>query len=176
MTIRFPSLASVLAILVAVLAVAGVVWWFGISEPSRPASDASLAVLRDSLTRDAIRRQVDLQAWADSVVQLRGDSLAAVFSRRAAALRPRVVRIMDTVRDTTDREVLVRESDLRTVLVSDSTCWDSVATLAGAGLLRRTEDSARVAVLEDEVRSLRRSRWWWAGGGFVAGRASCLGF
>lgn len=175
MTLRLPSLASVLAILLAFLAFAWVVRECSIPEPPRTAPVVSLAPLRDSLMRARVLDSVRLRAWADSVVALRGDSLRSVFSRRAAALRPRIVHLpgaVDTVRDS----VFVAGADLRTFAIADSACWDSVAAMHGTGMLRASEDSARIVALEGEVRSLRRSRWIWMGAGAVLGRASCLVF
>jgi len=162
------------ALLLVIAVLLGVSWRFGASSSVVVSHDPRVAVLRDSLSRSRVIDSVRFRSWADSVVRLRGDSLQAVFSRRAAALRPRVSTIVktDTLRDT----MLIAGADLRTILVADSSCRVEADSLRGALLLRAAEDSSRGISYAAEVASLRRSRWWWLGAGVVIGRGSCLAF
>lgn len=133
-----------------------------------PARDP-LASLRDSLTVARTVDSIRLVTWADSVVQLRGDSLAAVASRRAATLRPRVVRLVevDTLRDT----VLLPGADLRTLLVADSLCWDSVGALRGELVGLQAERAFEGEQAAHEVSEARRRGWWYAAGALAVGLA-----
>ncbi len=161
--------AHLVALLLATAGLVALAWHLRPSEAPAPPPGASLASLRDSLTHARVLDSVRLHAWADSVVALRGDSLRAAFGRRAASLRPRVVHLpgsVDTVRDTVE----VAGADLRTVLLSDSLCWDSVASLRG----RIRLDSARLDSARTAPRPTCPRPWGWFAAGVATGLGACL--
>lgn len=112
------------AVLLGVLIAYGTRW--GNEADQRQAVEARR--VRDSMIAyNAAQHAADsarLVAWADSVIRLRGDSLAVAFAERALSARRwrylpgRIDTLIqaDTLRDT----VLVAGSDLRAVLVVDS--------------------------------------------------------
>lgn len=139
--------------------------WVAWHQPPRVLPAPSVASLRDSLRRDRAEDSARLRAWADSVVRLRGDSLRAVFGRRAAALRPRVVRLVevDTLRDS----IWVSEADVRTVLVADSACRVEVDSLRGVVAIRGAE--------RDSVAAIPKPRpWGWFAAGVAVGLGGCF--
>jgi hypothetical protein len=175
---RLPSLASVLAILAAALAVASVVWWFGTREPSRPAPGASLAVLRDSVLRVRVEDSIRLVGRVDSILRLRDSSLSVEFARKAAALRPRIIRlpgVTDTVRDTS----VVRDSacvdggDARAVLLGLAACEADRDAFRGELVVCQASDSAKARELRERPTSCHG--WSAFGLGFGAGATTAAG-
>lgn len=105
-------------------AVYGLAWW-ALDGQARDADaraqarrDSVVAVLAQRHTMDSVR----LVGWADSVVQVRGDSLRALLASTAARVVVRLPAHIRTVieRDTLLDTVTVAGADVRVLLVSDS--------------------------------------------------------
>ena len=120
-----------LAVLVALLALAGILRGLHKEQP-RVALPPPPA--HDSLVSARTRDSLAFEAWADSVLRLRGDSLARVFASRASTIRRARSRPDSTIRDTTilrDTVCLAGE-DARTILVHDSSVIVSLDSARGA--------------------------------------------
>lgn len=176
MTLRLPSLLSVLAVLLALggafLAAGVVVRGCARPEPSGAARDSSLAALRDSVLRARVEDSVELVARVDSILRLRGDSLASAFARKAAALRPRIIRIpgaVDTVRDTieTDDSGRVAGADMRAVLIGLEACEVDRDAYRGELVVCQASDSAKAQELRERPTSCHG--WSAFGWGYAAG-------
>lgn len=155
MRLRFPSLLSVLALLLAlggVFLAAGVVVRACARPDASSPPDSALVALRDSVLRARVVDSVELVARVDSILLLRGDSLASAFARKAAALRPRIIRIagaVDTVRDTVevDDSGRVAGSDLRAVLIGLEACEVDRDAFHGELVVCQASDSAKALAL-----------------------------
>lgn len=178
MTIRLPSLTSVLAILGFAMAFAWIVWWVTLPVSSRPAPDASLAVLRDSVLRVRVEDSLRLVGRVDSILRLRDSSLSAEFARKAAALRPRIIRlpgVTDTVRDTSvvRDSVLVDGGDARAVLLGLEACEVDRDAFHGELVVCQASDSAKAQELRERPTSCHG--WSAFGLGFGAGATTAAG-
>lgn len=116
-------------------AVYGLAWW-ALDGQAREADqraqarrDSVVAVLAQRHAMDSAR----LVGWADSVVQVRGDSLRALLASTAARAVVRLPAHIRTVieRDTLRDTVVVAGSDVRVLLVSDSAQRVRVDSLQG---------------------------------------------
>ena len=176
MNIRLPSLASVLAILLAVLAVVWVVRECGRPDAPSELPGASLAPLRDSLLRARVEDSLRLVGRVDSILRLRGDSLASAFARKAAALRPRIIRlpgVTDTLRDSS----VVRDSacvdggDARSVLLGLEACEVDRDAFHGELVFCQASDSAK----SEELRKRPTSCHGWSAFGYGTAFGLALG-
>lgn len=185
--IRFPSFAAVLTVLLVVLAGLGAglgaLWikreFFPVNSLV-PAPTPSLEALRDSVLRARVTDSVALVARVDSILDLRGDSLAAAFARKAAALRPRIIRIPgvpDTVRDSSvvHDSVCLDGGDARDVLIALEACGVDRDAFHGELVVCQASDSAHMQELRERPTSCHG--WSAFGLGFglgaVAGVSGC---
>lgn len=184
MNLRLPSLASVLAVLLALVGAflaAGVVVQACTRLDASSPPDSALVALRDSVLRARVVDSVELVARVDSILRLRGDSLASAFARKAAALRPRIIRIpgaVDTVRDTieTDDSRRVAGADMRAVLIGLEACEVDRDAFHGELVVCQASDSAKAQELRERPTSCHG--WSAFGVGFglgaVAGVSGCV--
>jgi len=158
-------------------AVYGLAWW-ALDGQAREADaraqarrDSGVAVLAQRHALDSVR----LVGWADSVVQVRGDSLRALLASTAARAVVRLPAHIRTVieRDTLRDTVVVAGADVRVLLVSDS------AQRVRGDSLQGELDQCVYDLEEAMNRPETPARWPWSafGAGFglgtVVGSAGC---
>lgn len=166
---------DVVALIAAFAAVAGFVVGVRSASKGINRSESSTA-LHDSISAERDLELVRFNVWADSVLNLRGDSLAALLA--AQAVRVRVRWRLDTLvhRDTIRDSVLVAGADVRAVLVSDSSCSVRSDSLAGE-LVQARYDADQCA---DELAKMPTTCNGWTafgigvGVGAAASAAACL--
>lgn len=111
---------------------------------------------------------IAMQSWVDSIVALKGDSLARAFSSRAATVRIKWANKLriDTVRDTIPRYIQVTEDDARAFMAGDTACSVTVDSL-------RASEAACVEYTNELLKRPESCSSWSAFGiGFGAGAAS----
>jgi hypothetical protein len=168
------------------LAGIGVAILFGVAATSlvmrscsapRPLAHSSA---RDSIrTSNAVSRALDSAALVEygrKVEAARGDSLAGLLSAQAARIRTRwLPGRLDTLiqRDTVRDSVLVSGSDIRTILVADSSCVVRSDSLSGE-LVQAQFDADQCA---EELRKRPSTCHGWSafGIGFGVGSAATAG-
>lgn len=174
MNLRLPSISSLVAILLAVLAVVWVVRECGRPDAPSELPGASLAPLRDSLLRARVEDSLRLVGRVDSILRLRDSSLTAAFARKAAALRPRIIRlpgVTDTLRDSSVARdsACVDGGDARSVLLGLEACEVDRDAFHGELVFCQASDSAK----SEELRKRPTSCHGWSafGGGVAVGTA-----
>lgn len=124
--------------------------------------DTVREALHDSIRSERVRDSVRLEAWADSVLRLRGDSLAAAWLARPARHLPgRIdsILMLDTLRDT----LRLPGAAVRADAVRDSAREQVVDSLGGELVQREYDLRECVAALEAVPRASR----WTVGAGII---------
>lgn len=175
--------SSVVAVIIAVVVAAGFLEFWArqnyqaVQERSVARHAQEMAAVRESLRVRVALDSVHLQAFADSIRRLRGDSLALATAFRATAARIRARTLpgrVDTLLVPSPVHgplVAVSGDDLFAAIVSDSAL--SVALDSSRGALEaclRDRDFLRGAL---EAAPPRSSRWGAFGAGFAAGCGTC---
>jgi hypothetical protein len=158
-------------------AVYGLAWW-ALDGQAREADqrakarrDSVVAVLAQRHALDSVR----LVGWADSVVQVRGDSLRALLASTAARVVVRLPAHIRTVieRDTLRDTVTVAGSDVRVLLVSDSAQRVRGDSLQGE--LDQCAYDVQQCMDDLQKRPSTCNRWTAFGAGFSSGLVTGLG-
>ena len=155
----------------------GLAWW-ALDGQARDADqraqarrDSVVAVLAQRHALDSVR----LVGWADSVVQVRGDSLRALLASTAARVVVRLPAHIRTVieRDTLRDTVVVAGADVRVLLVSDSAQRVRGDSLQGE--LDQCAYDVQQCMDDLQKRPSTCNRWTAFGAGFTSGAVIGLG-
>lgn len=133
----------------------------------RDPSDSIRTANAAAHARDSAR----LHAWADSLVQARGDSLERILRRRASVRRPAMVvaGLLPAAPESAATEPEQHDEAVRTILVSDSSCAVRADSLERGWQGCDAERSFEAEEARIEAQQARASRWGWGAVGTAAG-------